>query len=148
MSTLFTDRGGPYISEKVVPVRPTEILCKILQFAVGPDGVKPLLPFTHVSVQWRRAALDDSSLWTNIHLGQTTPPLLDMILTHAGNQLLTVYVDHPDFGRLAKLWNLVDRIEDFIIPLGSNNWRRFSPPSAPRQTLRFFAFNQNGVYWG
>ena len=35
-----------------------------------------------------------------------------MILEHAGNQLFTVYVDHYDLNRLAKLWKLVDRIEE------------------------------------
>ena len=34
-----------------------------------------------------------------------------MILAHAGNRLFTVYVDHRDLNRLAKLWKLVDRIE-------------------------------------
>lgn len=99
-------------SDEVQSVRPPEILCHILRFAVGPDGIKTLLPLTHVSVQWRRAALGDSSLWTAIHLEETTAPLFDMILARAGNQLFTVYVDHYDFGRLAKLWELFDRVEE------------------------------------
>ena len=67
-------------------VRPPEVLCQILQFAVGPNGdVKALLPLTRVSARWRRAALGDSTLWTTIHLKQTTNPLLDMILARAGN---------------------------------------------------------------
>ena len=74
------------ISEKVESIRPPEILCRILQLAVGPDGVDALLPFTHVSPQWRRAAFGDSSLWTTVYLKQTTAPLLEMILAHAGNQ--------------------------------------------------------------
>ena len=41
--------------------------CAILQFAPGCDGVKALLPSTHVSRH------------------QTTPQPLDMILAHAGN---------------------------------------------------------------
>jgi len=35
-----------------------------------------------------------------------------MILTHAANRLFTVHVDHRDLNRLAKLWKLVDRIEE------------------------------------
>jgi len=101
------------ISEKVKSVRPPEILCQILQFAVGPKGgVKALLPLTRVSTQWRRAALGDSSLWTTIHLKQTTALLLDMILAHAGDRLFTVHVDHHDFDRLAKLWALFYRVEE------------------------------------
>ena len=73
------------ISDRVESIRPPEVLCKILQFAVGQDGVKTLLPFTHVSAQWRRTALGDSSLWTTVYLKQTTPPLLDVVLAHAGN---------------------------------------------------------------
>ena len=99
-------------SEKVESVRPTEFLCQILQFAVGQDGVKALLPFTRVSAHWRRAALGDSSLWTTIRLSQTTPPLLDMILAHAGVQLFSIHIDHDDLGRLPKLWELVDRMEE------------------------------------
>ena len=100
------------ISEGTESIRPPEILCRILQFAVRPDGVKALLPFTQVNAQWRRAALGDSSLWTTVHLRHTTPLLLDMILAHAGNQLFTVHVDHRDLNRLAKLWKLIDRLEE------------------------------------
>jgi len=82
------------VSGKVESIRPPEILCLILQFAVGPGGVKALLPFTHVNAQWRYAALGDSSLWTTIYLGQTTAPLLYMILACARSRLLTVHVDH------------------------------------------------------
>ena len=100
-------------SDESASVRPPEILCQILQFAVGPNGgVKALLPLTRVSAQWRRAALGDSSLWTTIHLRQTTDPLLDMILARAGNRLFTVYVDDHDLDRLAKLWELFDRVEE------------------------------------
>ena len=100
------------ISEHVESVRPPEILCRVLQFAVGSDGVKALLPFTHVSARWRGAALGDSSLWTTIYLQQTTVPLLDMALAHAGNRLLTVYIDHHDLDRFAALWKIIDRIEE------------------------------------
>jgi len=102
LAVALTDESG----------RPPEILCQILQLAIGQDGVKALLPFSHVDTRWRRAALGDSSLWTTIYLKHTTPPLLDMILVHAGNRLFTVHVDHRDFSRLAKLWKLVDRIEE------------------------------------
>ena len=99
-------------SEKVEQIRPTEILCHILQFVARPDGVKALLPSTHVSVDWRRAALSDSSLWTILYLKQIPPRLLDMILTRAGNQLFTVHADHPDLERHAELWVLANRIEE------------------------------------
>ena len=111
-SAWLTGDNNCRISEQVESIRPPEILCRILQFAVGSNGVKALLPFTHVSARWRGAALGDSSLWTTIYLRQTTAPLLDMTLAHAGNQLFTVYVDHHDFDRLAMLWKLVDRIEE------------------------------------
>ena len=104
--------SGRRTSEIVESIRPPEILSQILQLAVGQDGIKTLLPLTHVNAQWRRAALGDSSLWATIYLKHTTPPLLDMILAHAGNQLFTVYVDHRDINRLAKLWKLVNRIEE------------------------------------
>ena len=112
MRVRYVDNDDRRISKKVESARPPEILCRILQLAVGADGVKVLLPFTRVSGQWRRAALGDSSLWTTIYLKQTTTRLLDMILAHAGNRLLTVHVDHPNLNRFARLWNLVDRIEE------------------------------------
>ena len=109
---LIDDDDCP-ISGKIEPIRPTEILCHILQYVVGSDGVKALLPSTHVSISWRRAALGDSSLWTTIYLSQTPPPLLDMILARAGNQLFTIHADHGDFERYASLWVLVRRFEEF-----------------------------------
>ena len=35
-----------------------------------------------------------------------------MILAHVGGRLFAVYVDHHDFGRLAKLWDFFDRVEE------------------------------------
>jgi len=93
-------------------IQPPEVLCRILHFAVGSDGVKALLPFTHVCTRWRNAALGDSSLWTTISLEQMTAPLLDMTLAYSGNRLFTVVVDDPDLERLPMLWKLVDRIEE------------------------------------
>ena len=107
----FTD-SDYHISESVDSAQPSEMLCEILRFAVGSDGVKTLLPLTHVCARWRRTALGDSSLWTTISLKQTTAPLFDMILAYSGNRLFTVYVDHPDLTRLIMLWKLVDRIEE------------------------------------
>jgi len=118
LNVRFTDNSDRCISEKVEPNRPPEILCQILQFAVGADGVKALLPFTRVSAHWRRTVLGDSSLWTTIYLTQTTPPLFDMILAHAGDRLFTVYVDHHDTNRLAVLWELVGRIEELHYSTG------------------------------
>ena len=89
-----------------------EIPCRILQFAVASSGVKALLSFTHVNARWRNAALSDPSLWTTIHIKQTTAPLLDVILAHAGNQLFIVYVHQRDHNRLPMLWKLVDRIKE------------------------------------
>ena len=111
-SALFVDSNECHPSEKTEPVQPPEIFCQILHLAVGRDGIKALLPFTNVSARWRRAALGDSSLWTTIYVKQTPTLLLDMILARAGDQLFTVYVDDPDVDRLAKLWKLVDRIEE------------------------------------
>ena len=85
MSPPFTDHNDCCTSEQIESIRSPEILSTILQFAVGPDGVKKLLPFTRVSAQWRRAALVDSSLWTTIYLKQMTPQLLNMTLSHADN---------------------------------------------------------------
>ena len=110
---LLIDDDDCPIGRKIELIRPLEILCQILQFVVRSDGVKALLPSTHVSVYWRRAALSDPSLWTTIYLSQTSPPLLDMILARAGNQLFTIYADHRDFDRFAKLWILVPRFEEF-----------------------------------
>ena len=115
---LWSDTNDCRISEKVKSVRPPEILCQILHFAVGPDGIRALLPFTHVCARWRRVALADPSLWTTIHLKQTTIPLLNMILASAGNQLFTVHIDHDDLDRLPKLWELVDRIKELHCSIG------------------------------
>ena len=131
-----TDDNDFPISEKVESIRPPEILCRILQLAVGPDGVKALLPFTHVSAQWRCAALGDSSLWTTIYLKQTTAPLLDMILSHVGNQLFTVYVDHHDFNRLATLWRLVDRIEELHYTTSLRQLPKFLSSLGPAPNLK------------
>ena len=114
---MSTSNDHP-ICEKAESVRPPEILCRILRFVLGQDGIKTLLRLTHVSVKWRCAALGDSSLWTTIYLKQTTLPLLDMVLEHAGNQLLTVHVDHPDADRLARLWELAERIEELHYTTG------------------------------
>ena len=124
-------------SDEVVSVRPPEILSGIMQIAVGQDGnVRRLLPFTHVSTQWRRAALDDSSLWTTIHLKETTAPLLDAILERASDQLFTVHVDHHDFGRLAKLWKLVDRIEELHYSAGYRELLPFLSSLGPAPNLK------------
>jgi hypothetical protein len=79
-SVWRTDDNNRRTDEQVESIRPPEILCRILQLAVGSDGVKTLLPFTHVSTRWRGAALGDSSLWTTTYLQQTTTPLVDMTL--------------------------------------------------------------------
>ena len=70
----------------------------------SPDRMaSKLLPSTHVSVYWRRTALSDPSLCITIYLSRTPPPLLDMILARANNQLFTIHADHRDFDRHAKL---------------------------------------------
>ena len=84
-----------------------------------------MLPLSHVSTKWRRAALGDSSLWTTIYLNQTTAELFDMVLARSGNRLFTVYVDHHDFNRFAKLWKLVDRIEELHYSAGLRELPRF-----------------------
>jgi len=76
MDAVPVDRNDCPTSEKAEQFRPPEILCQILQFVVGSDGAKALPPSSHVSVNWRRAALSDSSLWTTIYLKQTPPRLL------------------------------------------------------------------------
>jgi hypothetical protein len=130
------DDDDGHISEKVESVRPPEILCRILQLAVGPDGVKALLPFTRVSAHWRRAALGDSSLWTTIYLEQTTIPLLDMILAHAGGRLLMVHADRPDLNRFEKLWKLVDRIEELHYSTGLEQLTPFLSSLGPAPNLK------------
>ena len=99
--------------------------------------MKALLPFIHVNTQWRHAALYDSSLWTTIHLKQTTAALLDVILANAGNRLFTVYVDHRDFGRLAKLWERFDRVEELHYTLdGTEGLTPFITSLGPAPNLK------------
>ncbi|KAF9645214.1 hypothetical protein BDM02DRAFT_3120580 [Thelephora ganbajun] len=131
MFTVETTRGY-----KAESIRPPEILCRILQFAIGKDGVKTLLPFTHVSSQWRRAALGDSSLWTTIYLEHTTTPLLDMVLARAGNRFFTVHVNHRDLDRLAKLWKLVYRIEELHYTTGLRQLVPFLSSLGPAPNLK------------
>jgi len=95
-----------------------------------------LLPFTHINVHWRRAALGDSSLWTTVYLKQTTAQLLDMVLAHSGNQLFTVYVDCHDFSRLAKVWKLVGRIEEFHYSAGLRELTPFISSLGPAPNLK------------
>lgn len=95
-----------------------------------------MLPLTHVSAQWRRAALGDSSLWTTIHLKQTTAPLLDMILSRVGSQLLTVHVDCQDLGDCANLWTLVGRIEELHYYTGLEQLVSFLSSLGPAPNLR------------
>ena len=71
---------------------PPEVLCQIFHYAVGDPGIRRLLPLLHVCCQWWRSALGDSSLWTMIYLSDTTPPLLDMVLTYAGERLFTLII--------------------------------------------------------
>ena len=133
----FAHDDGCCNSNEIESVRPPEILCQILQIAIGSDGVKALLPLTHVSAHWRRAALGDSSLWTIIHLKHTTAPLLDLILAHAGNRLFTVYVDHHDFDRLARLWERFDRVEELhYIHDGIENLTTFISSLGPAPNLK------------
>jgi len=124
-SAQLTRNPGFCISNKVNPVRPPEILCKIFRSAVGSDGIKALLQLTHVCVEWRNAALGDPSFWTTIHLSQTNVPLLDMVLARAGSQLFKVHVDHHDHDRLVKISKFVDKIEEFSYSSGI----RQLPPS-------------------
>jgi len=123
-------------NEKVEQIRPTEILCQILQFVVESDGVKALLPSSHVSVRWRRAALSDSSLWTTIYLSQTPPPLLDMVLPRTGNQLLTVHADHPDLERHAEIWALVNRFQELHYSASLQNLAPFLASLGPAPNLK------------
>jgi len=135
-SVLFDDIDDSPTSEKIQPIRPTEILCQVLQFVVRAGGVKALLPPTHVSVQWRRAALGDSSLWTTIHLNQTPPPLLDVILARTGNQLLTVHANYGDPEHHARLWVLVDRIEELYYSAGHAHLARLITSLGPAPNLK------------
>ena len=141
ISAWLTDNNH-HISEQVESIQPPEILCRILQFAVGSDGVKALLPFTHVSTRWRGAARGDSSLWTTIYLQQTTTPLLDMTLAHAGSQLFTVYVDHHDLDRLAMLWKLVDRIEELHCFINPQQFVSFLSSLGPAPNLKVLDIRQ------
>lgn len=77
-----------------------------------PGTIRPALSFIQVNTRWRQTAFGDSSLWTVINLEETSPPLLDMILDHAGNRLLTVFVNRDDVDSYARLWSVVDRIEE------------------------------------
>ena len=128
------------VSEKVESVQLPEIFCQILQFAVGSDGAKVLLPFTRVCARWRRVALGDSSLWTIIYLKQTTVPLLDMILAHAGNQLFTVHIDHHELDRLPKLWELVDRFEELHCSTELDKLAPFLSSLGPAPNLKVLHF--------
>ena len=74
--------------------------------------IRPTLSFIQVNTRWRQTAFGDSSLWTVINLEETNAPLLDMILAHSGNRLLTVFINRDDLDRCAKLWSAVDRIEE------------------------------------
>jgi hypothetical protein len=136
MRVRRVDYNDCRISKKPELVRPPEVLCRILQLAVGPDGVQALLPFTRINSQWRRAALGDSSLWTTIHLKQTTTPLLDTILAHAGNRLLTVHADHPDLNRFEQLWKLADRIEELHYSTGLGQLTPFLSSLGPAPNLK------------
>lgn len=71
--------------------------------------------------------------WTTIHIKQTTAPLLDVILAHAGNQLFIVYVHQRDYNRLPMLWKLIDRIRElryFDCP------RKLAPSLGPAPNLK------------
>jgi len=127
---------------------PPEVLCQIFHYAVGDSGIRGLLPLLHVCCRWRRIAFGDSSLWTTIYLSDTTPPLLDMILTYAGERLFRVHVDHPDIGRGAKLWKLVDRIEELDCSYGTRHTPLFLSSSVPAQNLRAFRLCDRQVYSG
>lgn len=130
-SVLSVDINDRSTSGKVKPIRPTEILCQILQFVARSDGVKALLPLTHVDTQWRRAALGDSSLWTTIYLYRTPLPLLDMVLARAGNQLFTVYANYHDLEDHATLSVLIDRIEELYYSAGFEYLASLIAVSAP-----------------
>jgi len=136
MSVPFIDTHDRPTSEKLELIRPPEILCQILHFAVGAAGRNALLPFAHISAQWRRAALGDSSLWSTIYLSQTPPPLLDMALACAGNQGLTVHADNRDLERHAKLWVLADRIEELYYSARLGDLAPFLASLGPAPNLK------------
>ena len=136
MCTPLIDDDDYPTSGRVEQIRPTEILCEILQFVVGSDGIKALLPSTHVSVRWRRAALSDSSLWTTIYLDQTPPPLLDMVLARAGNQLFTVHADHHDLERHAELWVLANRFKELHYSASLKDLAPFLASLGPAPNLK------------
>ena len=118
---------------------PPEVLCEIFHYAVGDSGIRRLLPLLHVCCQWRRSALGDSSLWTTIYLSDITAPLLlDMILAYAGERLFRVYVDHPDSNRGAKLWKLLDRIEELDCSYGTYHISPFLSSLGPAPNLKVF----------
>ena len=95
-----------------------------------------LLPSTHVSVHWRGAALGDPSLWSTISLSQTPPPLLDVVLARARNQLFTIHADHPDLGHHVKLWILVDRIEELHYSASLQHMAPFLASLGPAPNLK------------
>ena len=139
ISAWFTDSLPEYThtSKNVESICPPELLCLVLQFAVGRDGVKALLPFTQINSRWRHTALGDPSLWTIIRLEQMTPRLLDMTLAHAGNQLFEVYVDqYYRLDRFARLWKLVDRIEALYFIIGFGFLHDFLSSLGPAPNLK------------
>jgi len=116
---------------------PPEVLCQIFHYAVGDSGIRILFPILHVCYQWRRSALGDSSLWTTIYLSNiAAPPLLDMILTYAGKRLLRVHVDDPNVNREAKLWNLVDKIEELDCSYATYHVSPFLSSLGPAPNLK------------
>jgi len=143
--TLFADGNHSPTSDKVEPFRPLEILCQILRFVAKPDGVKALLPSSHVNINWWRAALSDPSLWTTIYTKQTPPPLLDMVLARSGDQLLTARADHPDLKRHAELWVLANRFEELHYSASIEHLVPFLASLGPAPTSKSFTFDRRWV---
>ena len=140
---LFVDINDGPTSEKVKPNCPTEILCQIFQFVARSDGVKALLPLTHVDAQWRHAALGDSSLWTTVYLGETPLPLLGMTLARAGNRLFTVHVDCRAFGphrAAGHLRALVNRIKELHYSAVLEHLNAFLAYLGPAPNLKILHF--------
>lgn len=64
-----------------------------------------------------------------------------MILAHAGNQLFTVHINHPDLDRLAKLWELVDRIEELHCSTGLHSLAQLLSSLGPARNLKVLRFH-------
>jgi len=69
-----------------------------------------------------------------------------MILTYARERVFRVHVDHPDLNRGAKLWKLVDRIEELDCSCGTHYLYPFLSSPAPAPNLKAFRLRQCRSY--